>query len=67
MKKKEQVYYVINFNSVQVVERIDSVGLGYDVTYKDLITIASFARCGSLKEARETRKELGGVIMKGIE
>lgn len=65
------IYYVLSIGYTQnVVTRITDAGLfaGFDVHSEQLgLVIKSFARCETLKEARKIRKEVGGIILKGVE
>lgn len=61
------IYYVISLKSEKVVKDVTQEFLSYLVHYKHLLTINSFAKCETLKEARKIRQEVGGVIFMGAE
>lgn len=65
------IYYVISIGYTQrVVTSITDAGFlaGFDVHSEQLgLVIKSFARCETLKEARKIRKQVGGIILRGVE
>lgn len=60
-------YYVFTIVSPAVVTRITDAGLfqGFDVHKDNLITLGSFAMCETLKEAKEARRRVSGIIVVG--
>lgn len=63
------IYYVISIGyTKKVVTSIEQDFFSYIVRSEELgMVIKSFARCETLKEARKIRKEVGGIILRGIE